>query len=116
MKIKTGANYELCSPIHAEVMTCLNIRKNRTQEELAKFAGHLECNTEEIFGAFSMEELRLLNQAELYLVGHYWACETCVKFLAAVGIPKENIKFDPITGSETKERYQSQGITKRESA
>lgn len=112
MKIKTGANYELCSPVHAEIMAALNIRKGREDEELGKFAGHLNFQTSEILGAFNVEELRILNGAELYLVGHYWACDNCVKFLAAVGIPKENIKFDPITGSETKARYAAGGITK----
>lgn len=115
MKIKTGANYELCNPVHAEVMTALNIRKGRPQAELARFAGHLNPGKEEILGAFSKDELAVLSGSELYLVGHYWACDNCVKFLGTVGIPKENIKFDPITGSETKARYESGGITKGES-
>lgn len=110
MKIKTGANYELCSPIHAEVMAALNVRQGRAQEELAKFAGHLVPEEQEILAAFSPEELGKLNGAMLYLVGHYWACDSCVRFLGAVGIPKKNIMFDPITGNETKDRYAKGGI------
>ena len=110
MKIKTGANYGLCGPVHAEVMTALNIRPKRTSEELAKFAGHLTPLRSEIIAAFDAIELKRLNGATLYLVGHYWACDGCLRFLDVVGIPKENVKFDPITGSETKARYTTGGI------
>lgn len=110
MKIKTGANYELCGPVHAEVAACLNIWPERPAETLGGFAGHFQLTKSETQAAFSMRELRKLDGATLYLVGHYWACDNCVKFLESVGIPKENIKFDPITGSETKERYSKGGL------
>jgi len=115
MKIKTGANYELCSPVHAEVMAALNVRRGCSPEELAKFAGHLTIEKRQILSAFSAGELKKLNGATLYLVGHYWACDGCLRFLDTVGILKENVKFDPITGSETKDRYESGGITQGES-
>ena len=53
MAIKTGTGYELCRPIHAEVMSCLNIRQNRNPEELAQFASHLEPTREQIINAFT---------------------------------------------------------------
>lgn len=110
MKTKTGTNYELCSLMHAEVMACLNIWPERPPGTLGKFAGHIPLTKSEIQVAFSVKELRELDGATLYLVGHYWACDNCVKFLGAVGIPKENIKFDLITSSETKERYNKEGL------
>ena len=111
MAIKTGAGYELCRPIHAEVMACLNVRNERTQEELARFASHLEPSTEEILTAFRPEELSRLAGATLYLVGHYWACEGCKRLTKTLGISE--IKFDPITGEETKSRYETGGLAKQ---
>lgn len=111
MKTKTGAAYELCSPVHAEVMAALNVRKDRLPEELAKFAGHLHVEQSEILAAFNESELQALSGATLYLAGHYWACDNCLRFLGIVGIPKEDVKFDPITESETKDRYAKGGIS-----
>jgi hypothetical protein len=110
MEIKTGQNYELCSPIHAEVMASLHIRRDRPQTELAEFAGHLVASEERIRAAFTEEELVQLRGAQLYLVGHYWACDGCVRFLSVVGIPKENIRFDKITAEATQAAYEKKGI------
>ena len=93
-------------------MACLNIWPERPAEKLGNFAGHLELTKSQVKMAFSLEEMRKLDGVTLYLVGHYWACDNCLKFLEAVGVPKENVKFDPLTGSETKARYEQGGLTK----
>lgn len=109
MSIKTGTGYELCRPIHAEVMACLNVRQNRTPKELAQFASHLQPTREEVLKAFTPEEKELLSGATLYLVGHYWACEGCRRFAETVGIT--DIQFDKLTGKETEDRYKTSKIT-----
>ncbi len=109
--ITTGGSYELCSPVHAEVMSCLNIRRDRTLEEKANFAGHLKFDDIVIRSAFTEDELKLLGGSHLYLVGHYWACGNCVQFLGAVGIPESNIKLDKITGESTRTSYMERKIT-----
>lgn len=112
--MKTGTGYELCKPVHAEVMACLALKvrcahDGPTQELLEKFAGHLKPDEDEVRAAFTPEELAKLNGATLYLAGHYWACENCVSFLKAVGIT--DIRLDPTTAKETQDRYQAKGIT-----
>lgn len=109
-KIKTGTDYELCSPVHAEVTACLNIRKERNPDELGRYASHLELSDDGILSAFTAEELEQLRGSSLYLVGHYWVCKACLKFLNAVGISE--IKFDDISGEETKSKYLDNGLTK----
>ncbi|QQG45737.1 MAG: hypothetical protein HYW89_02470 [Candidatus Sungiibacteriota bacterium] len=109
MSTKTGTGYELCKPIHAEVMACLNIRPNRTPKELAQFASHINPAREAILRAFTPDERKRLAGATLYLVGHYWACEGCRKFAEAVGIT--DIQFDELTGKETEDRYKATKIT-----
>ena len=116
--MKTGTGYELCKPVHAEVMACLNAKvmvsqHALTQEVLEKFAGHLKPSEEEILAAFTPEEMKVLNGAICYLAGHYWACENCINFLKAVGIT--DIRLAPTTAKETKEKYQAKGITKEQS-
>jgi deoxycytidylate deaminase len=109
MATKTGTGYELCSPVHAEVMACLNIRPNRSPAELGRFAGHLRLKESEILSAFTEGELRLLNGSTLYLVGHYWACENCEYVVRTVGA--KEIKLDTITGEETKKAYEIKNLT-----
>ena len=109
-KVKTGSNYELCAPIHAERMACLNIRHYSTTEDLLRFASHLPISEEEILSTFNHDELKVLEGASLYLVGHYWACEGCVSFLNTLGIT--DIQFDSVTGVKTKERYSKLEIKK----
>lgn len=109
MLTKTGAGYELCRPLHAEVMTCLNIRPNRKPKELEQFARHLQPTKEEILNAFTKKERELLSGATLYLVGHYYACDDCRRFAEVVGIT--DIQFDELTANETKSRYKSNKIT-----
>ncbi len=103
MNTKTGSNYELCSPVHAEVMTCLNIKPNRELSEIKKYAGHLELSEATILAAFTEDELKQLDGSTLYLMGHYWACDNCKRFLDTVGV--YDIKFDKITGEKTKDKY-----------
>lgn len=109
MMIKTGTNYELCQPLHAEIMACLNIRPNRKPEELAAFASHLHLTKDGILRAFTREERATLAGATLYLVGHYWACDGCRRFAETLGIT--DIRFDRITGMETETRYQKNNMT-----
>ncbi len=109
--MKTGTGYELCKPVHAEVAACLGVRTRApSKEEMSKFAGHLAPSQDEIRAAFTPEELEKLNGAALYLVGHYWACDNCKNFCAAVGIT--DIQFDKISGEVTRERYEQKGLTK----
>jgi deoxycytidylate deaminase len=104
ISVTTGAHYELCRSVHAEVAAALSVRKNRSAEDYAHFAAYLAPTVEEIRGAFTEEELDLLSGATLYLAGHYFACEHCVRFLEAVGIT--DIRFDPRSSTETKLRYE----------
>jgi hypothetical protein len=111
--MKSGTGYELCKPVHAEVMACLNTRfavsqLSPNQEVMEKFAGHLTPNSDEVRAVFTPRELEALNGATCYLAGHYWACDNCIAFLAAVGIA--DIKLDPTTAKETKDKYQARGI------
>ena len=105
---KTGTNYELCQPLHAEVMACLKVRPNRKPEELALFASHRQPTRNEILRAFTKEERERLAGATLYLVGHYWACDGCRKFTKTLKIT--DIRFDTITSMKTKTRYQKNGM------
>ncbi len=108
--MKTGTGYELCKPIHAEVMACLNAKScPLTTDGMAKFAGHLAPSEEEIRAAFTPAELEWLLGATLYLVGHYYACENCQRFCSIVGI--KEILFDDVSGQATKDRYKERGIT-----
>ncbi|HXV27002.1 MAG TPA: hypothetical protein VD862_03215 [Candidatus Paceibacterota bacterium] len=110
MNLKTGGQYELCKPVHAEVLACLGIRRNRNPEELARFAGHLEPTEEEILAAFTKAELDQLRGATLYLVGHYYACDNCVRFCRTVGIT--DIRFDQVSAEQVRTRYEADGLTK----
>ncbi len=109
MAIKTGKNYELCKPIHAEVVAALGIRKDRNYSELGKYASHLSLSESDIRAAFSEEELNKLSGATLYLIGHYRACEGCVKFLDTVGI--KTIKLNEKSSETIKSRYTDLKIT-----
>lgn len=110
MNIKTGTHYELCRPIHAERRALLNIRPNRSLEEIGKFASHLEVSREEILAAFTQYEREKIRGSMLYLLGHYWACEGCVMFLEVLGIPESNIIFNRISAKETKSKYEKNGL------
>lgn len=110
MNITTGGQYELCAPLHAEVLACLDIRPERNSAEVERFAGHLKPTKLAILAAFTAGELKLLKDATLYLVGHYWACENCLRFLGVVGIT--DVKFDELTAKEARNRYDRSGITK----
>lgn len=110
MQIKTGGEYQLCRPVHAEVAARLNVRPQRVADELAPFAGHLTLSAEQILAAFCAPELALLSGATMYLVGHYWACENCRYFVRTVGIVTD-ILFDKLTAGETKSSYETKGLT-----
>ncbi|MBI4215214.1 MAG: hypothetical protein HY602_00625, partial [Parcubacteria group bacterium] len=107
MKVKTGTGYELCRPVHAEVMACLNIRPDRKQGELALFASHLKPAAEEILSAFTDAEKTLLSGSVLYLAGHYWACEACRRFATLLGV---EILVDPLSVDKIEDRYRKEGI------
>jgi len=108
--MKTGTGYELCQPMHAEVMACLNAKAEKlSPQQMAQFAGHLVPSAEAILAAFAPDDLVRLNGATLYLVGHYWACENCKRFCRIVGV--QEILFDPVTGKATEEKYKVQGLT-----
>ncbi len=106
--VKTGTGYELCAPLHAEIMACLNIREERELTETKKFASNLKVSEDVVLSAFSKEELEKLKGASLYLAGHYWACDGCVSFLKTVGITE--IKLDAMTAETTKQNYKSKSI------
>lgn len=103
MNIETGKSYALCMPVHAEIVACLNAFGINTadRKNLWHFPGFTK-RLKEYAGYFETRG------AVLYLVGHYWACEECIEFLASVGI--EEIKFDDISGGKTKQNYQMQGL------
>lgn len=94
--VKTGEDYRLCRPIHAEVMACLNIRRDRLSEELAKFASNERPSREDILRAFTAEEKAQLAGATLYVVGHNWVCDDCQHFAAVLGIT--DIELEDETG------------------
>ncbi len=106
---KTGTGYELCSPIHAEVMACLNIRHERTSRELGRYAGHIQLPEKKILAAFTSQELEVLNGSSLWLVGHYWACDNCQDFLRVVGVA--DIRIDKLTGDATRGSYKRRKLT-----
>lgn len=104
-KIKTGGRYELCKPIHAEIVACINALGISVVEQ--KHLWH--------FPGFTLRLKRyegFFAGARLYLVGHYWACEECTEFSKLIGI--EEIKFDDISGSETLKRYSAGHLTAKE--
>lgn len=109
-KITTGSNYELCAPMHAEVMACLNIRSGRNKEEISNYASHLKLSPEKILEAFSTPELERLNGSTLYLMGHYWACDGCRNFLKVIGIT--DIKLNSQSAAQVKATYVSKDITR----
>jgi hypothetical protein len=108
MNLKSGTGYELCGPIHAEVMAPLNIRKNRDPEEVAQFASHLPFTPEQILSAFTSDEKKKLKGATLFLAGHYWACEGCMRFINTLGM---KIEIEQSAAEETKNRYIKGNIT-----
>ncbi|MGC8622848.1 MAG: hypothetical protein ACP5SJ_03770 [Candidatus Micrarchaeia archaeon] len=110
MSITTGEHYELCSPVHAEVMACLNIREGRTSNEIGKYASHLNPPKELIMSAFTPQEKEQLNGSYLYLLGHYWVCNNCKFFLGVVGIPESHIKLNKISADAVKNKYQINGV------
>ncbi len=107
--IKTGTNYELCAPVHAEVHSILNAGHVQINSlMLGEFAGHLKVSEERILSLFSEAELKRLEGAVLYLVGHYWACDNCVYVAKTVGITK--IVLDDITAKEVRNTYEIRSL------
>jgi len=98
LNIKTGTQYELCSPIHAEVMVCLNIRPGRIASTLAMYVSQEKLTYNTIRAAFTTQELQVLEGSELYLSGHYWVCGGCLSFLKAVGVKR--VVFEDLTGMD----------------
>ena len=110
--ITTGDRYELCSPVHAEVMACLNIRPLRDLSTIGRYAGHIDLSVEEIMSAFTEKELSRLNGASLYLRGHYWVCKRCETFAKTAGVAM--IKLNKGSAEEIKSQYMAQAITRDE--
>ncbi|MDO8558198.1 MAG: hypothetical protein Q7S09_03345 [bacterium] len=108
MQTQTGAAYELCKPIHAEIVAVIN----------AFGIGHVDRKTLWHFPGFTNKLAGYRDffrgKAILYLLGHYWACEECVAFLKYVGITE--IKFHDMSGGATLQKYRSQNLTGLENA
>jgi len=105
---ETGTYYELCKPIHAEIVATIN----------AFGISHIDRKTLWHFPGFTLklkhyEDFFKSKKATLYLLGHYWACQECVDFLKLVGITE--IKFDDLFGGKTLKEYQTRDLTGKDS-
>ncbi len=106
---ETGTHYELCKPIHAEIVAAIN----------AFGIGHVERKSLWHFPGFTLklkyyEGFFRNKNAVLYLLGHYWACQECVDFLKLIGITE--IKFDDLSGGKTLKSYRAQDLTGKDHA
>lgn len=97
MGVTSGTGYELCKGIHAEVIACLNIRSGRTIAKLAQFANYKKPTKKDILKAFTVQERTQLNNAIMYLAGHYYSCDGCKRFLKILGITDVRCKGSRIT-------------------
>ena len=104
---KTGQFYELCKPIHAEFVACINAFGISAIErrDLWHFPG---------FTNKLVKYRGFFEGATLYLVGHYYACAECVDFTKLIGISE--IKFDDLSGGATLKKYASRNLTDRDPA
>lgn len=101
---ETGTFYELCKPIHAEIVAAIN----------AFGISHIDRKTLWHFPGFTLklkhyEGFFKNKKATLYLLGHYWACQECIDFLKLVGITE--IKFDDLSGGKTLKEYRAKDLT-----
>lgn len=107
MDAVTGTAYELCKPIHAEIVATLN----------AFGINHVDRKSLWHFPGFTLKLAGYKDffrgKATLYLLGHYWACTECVEFLRYVGITE--IKFDDLSGGKTLKNYARDGLAGTES-
>ena len=104
MQKETGTYYELCKPIHAEIVAAIN----------AFGISHIDRKTLWHFPGFTLklkhyEGFFKSKKATLYLLGHYWACQECVDFLKLIGITE--IKFDDLSGGNTLKEYRTRDLT-----
>jgi len=109
--VPTGIGYELCKPVHAEVMAPLNIRPNRSLDEIGRYASHLlpQVSDQYFLDAFVPEELEKIHGSKLYLLGHYWACDTCKRFTSLIGVA--DIIFNKFSADQVLKRYSENKIT-----
>jgi len=101
---ETGSYYELCKPIHAEIVAAIN----------AFGISHVEQKSLWHFPGFTLklvcfQDFFKHRSAKLYLLGHYWACQECVDFLKMIGITE--IKFDDLSGGKTLKEYRVKDLT-----
>lgn len=106
---ETGTYYELCKPIHAEIVAAIN----------AFGISHIDRKTLWHFPGFTLklkhyEGFFKNKDAKLYLLGHYWACQECIDFLKLIGITE--IKFDDLSGGKTLQEYKTKDLTGRDHA
>lgn len=106
---ETGTYYELCMPIHAEIVAAIN----------AFGISHVEQKSLWHFPGFTLklkhyEGFFKNRNAKLYLLGHYWACQECVDFLKLIGIVE--IKFDDLSGGATLKKYKTTDLTGKPNA
>jgi len=103
MDTMTLTSYALCMPLHAEIVACLNAFgiSSVDRKSLWHFTGFTK-RLKEYEGFFKSRG------AVLYLIGHFVVCEECSAFLKTLDI--EEIKFDDISGGETRQNYQRQGL------
>lgn len=106
MDTQTGTAYELCKPIHAEIVAVIN----------AFGIGHADRKSLWHFPGFTLKLASYRDffkgRAILYLLGHYWACDECIAFLKYVGITE--IKFDDLSGGKTLQDYRQKNLTGKE--
>lgn len=100
----TGTQYELCKPIHAEIVAAINALgvSHTERKKLWHFPG-FTLKLYHYAGFFKNKN------AVLYLLGHYWACQECIDFLKMLGI--SNIKFDNLSGGKTLQDYRVRDLT-----
>ncbi len=104
MDKETGTHYELCKPVHAEIVAAIN----------AFGISHIERKSLWHFPGFTLklkyyEGFFKSKDAVMYLLGHYWACQECIDFLKLIGITE--IKFDDLSGGKTLKDYRTKNLT-----
>ena len=109
MNKETGTYYELCKPIHAEIVAAIN----------AFGISHIDRKTLWHFPGFTIKLHNYAGffkskNAKLYLLGHYWACQECIDFLKMIGITE--IKFDDLSGGNTLHEYRTKDLTGKDHA
>lgn len=106
---ETGTHYELCKPVHAEIVAAIN----------AFGISHIERKSLWHFPGFTLklkyyEGFFSNKNAVMYLLGHYWACQECIDFLKLIGVTE--IKFDDLSGGKTLREYKVKELTGKDHA